>query len=227
MPNTHAIARRIVARATAVEPIVTNYIKGPATHGRLIGLSHAVKQQDRVESKLRRSSSNRTTVNDSLRYTIIFEDAEYHKGVYQFIRTLRLNKSINMKEIRRRNDWGGATGYKGINSTFVKEGLMDEAGSALLYIEVQFHTPRSYDAVKQIHGNYEVMRELDDSDAEKQRLDDIAITVFSEIVVVSLGGAVGADIGSFEWNDTRNRGASRLSSGHAGHIDMRSLPPMQ
>jgi len=103
---------------------------------------------------------------------------------------------------------------------------MDESGSKLLSIEVQFHTPRSFEASQRIHGNYAVMRELDDTDEERARLNAIAISTFSEIQVVSLGGATGAEIESFEWGETY-RGGSLLPARLAAPIAMRSVPPLR
>ena len=44
MPNINAIARRIVARAREVEPIVTKCICQPPILGRVTGLAKVVKE---------------------------------------------------------------------------------------------------------------------------------------------------------------------------------------
>lgn len=222
MPNKSAIASRIVARAHEVKHAVTRTLLTPAIPGQIEGLENCVKTQKSVLGKLNRSRSGRLYVNDSLRFTFVFDKGTYHSGMYRLIRTLK--NEFHMKEVRRRNDWGNNTGYKGINSTFIQKDLWDETGRSLLLVEIQFHTHESYRVTKSVHAGYEVSRELDDNDAEKARLDEIARMAYSEIEVVSLGGGTGEDIEAFEWGDTRVRAMSRLTPEVAGRIEERLLP---
>ncbi len=167
-------AQEISYKASMAEPQVTQLMKTLEENGaRLEGLSHRFKSEDSIARKIiswckysgvseNAIDSYGDAINDSLRYTLILNEATYSQGVYSSLKKL-MDNGYQVDAIN--NLWGNST-YQGLNVT-----LKNSNG---LKIELQFHTDASYLTKESYnHLYYELARSSGASPQERELANQI------------------------------------------------------
>jgi hypothetical protein len=134
---------------------------------RLVGFEHRLKGLDRIKDKVaadveekgRTSTESLSMVKDAVRYTFVYTDEGYHRGVQADIARL---ESRGFDQVERRNTWTDDN-YKGINSRW------RDPDTRQLF-EVQFHTDTSFEAKQLTHCVYERRRAPDTERSELREL---------------------------------------------------------
>lgn len=158
------LAHTIYQRATQVEGRVSHDMQVLAEEqgGKLEGFQYRLKTEESIARKLK--AKNKTSISDSLRYTIVLPDDLYAVQV-QFI--LDAMKAKGYKEVSVENYWGPGDDYQGINTNFVVPG-------SDIVMELQFHTSNSLRLKEEVvHVLYEQFRTLPDSNPGKQMLFNV------------------------------------------------------
>lgn len=157
-------AKDLFLKAKTVELKVTSDIvnAGQQNGGKIVGLVFNLKSQESLARKIEADGLNKP-IRDSLRYTITFEKNEIANGASKTIKELEnagYKRNGDIKNTFRKDET-----YKGINTNFTTpDGLI---------IEVQFHTPESFNVKQNLnHSLYEEQRVLDPSDPKWVELDD-------------------------------------------------------
>jgi hypothetical protein len=140
--------------------------------GRLEGLDHMLKGEDRLKEKIAdvlfveprltaRQAADK--VPDAVRFTLTYSAERYTDGVLADVDRL---KAEGLELIKLKNLWA-ADQYKGINSQWRRP----DTGTRL---EMQFHTPESLEAKELTHEAYERLRrpESETSQSERDDLED-------------------------------------------------------
>ncbi len=158
-------------RAVRAEPAITAKLQGisQSMDVPMTGLDYRIKKDaDRAFEKYAAAreqfSPHEAFPFDVVRYTYVIEPDQYAEKVAELQQTFA-DQGFTEKELR--NSWGNETGYKGVNARYeTAEGQR---------IEIQFHTPESFEAKQATHADYEVERDNTRSegerDAAKQRGD--------------------------------------------------------
>ncbi|MBQ4571400.1 MAG: hypothetical protein IJB21_06875, partial [Bacilli bacterium] len=156
------LAKSLFEKASSIESSITEHMKSFAVNGsKLIGLEHSLKSIESLSRKILSvhlmslKTANVKTLEsiaaneiaDSVRYTLVCDEANYVEQVKQTIQGL-IAKGYQLKVFR--NTWHSNT-YKGVNTNFI-------APDGTVF-ELQFHTDTSY-AVKgeMTHTFYEIIR---------------------------------------------------------------------
>ena len=156
------LAKSLFEKASLIESSITEDMKSFAVNGsKLIGLEHSLKSIESLSRKILSvhlmslKTANVKTLEsiatneiaDSVRYTLVCDEANYVEQVKQTIQGL-IAKGYQLKVFR--NTWHSNT-YKGVNTNFI-------APDGTVF-ELQFHTDTSY-AVKgeMTHTFYEIIR---------------------------------------------------------------------
>jgi hypothetical protein len=172
-------------------------VEGASPDGRLVGLDHMLKGEDRLKEKIAdylrtpgvivRGALER--VPDAVRFTLEYEPDRYAEGVLADVDRL---KAEGFELLKLKNLWR-ADQYKGVNSQWRRP----DTG---LRLEMQFHTPESHEAKELTHPAYERIRSNTASPAEERELDE-----FQRRVNAYLAAPPGTDrIKDIpEWNDDR------------------------
>lgn len=136
--------------------------------GRLAGLDHMLKGEDRLKEKLAeymlapgvtvRGAMDK--VPDAVRFTLTYELDHYAEGVRTDVEHLIAE---GFELLKLKNLWH-AEQYKGINSQWRRP----DTG---LRFEMQFHTPESREAKELTHEAYERLRSKTVSAAEERELE--------------------------------------------------------
>jgi hypothetical protein len=145
-------------------------VEAASPGGRLAGLDHMLKGEDRLKEKIAdylrapgvtvRGALDK--VPDAVRYTLTYDDARgYADGVLADIDGL---KAEGFELIKLKNLWH-AEQYKGINSQWRRP----DTG---LRFEMQFHTPESHEAKELTHQAYERIRSKTAPPAEEGELEE-------------------------------------------------------
>jgi len=152
-------------------------------HGELVAKTerYALKSLDRFQEKLAKLIDRfpgtdpqdlAEGIHDGVRYTFIFDAAEYVDGITES--SARLEEYgydlVEMKPI-----WDSDE-YKGTNSSW-----RDSSGRILF--EVQWHTPESWDAKQKTHDAYEKIDRTTTSIEEVERLRDYQRAVCATVPV--------------------------------------------
>lgn len=165
-PVDHVVGRRLARDAEWAEQHLTPRLR-EVTHElrssvgaghadvELRGLDHALKGQDSLLRKLSTESHQRgvpgplvaTTLNDTVRYTITLPDEAYTGGAVDVVTAMERR---GLRLTAAKNFWGGKR-YQGLNLTF-HDGLTGRP------IELQLHTPESWQATVDTHVDYERFR---------------------------------------------------------------------
>ena len=139
----------------------------------LEGLDFRVKSYDSIEDKISRkvlkygstAEMAKLDINDSLRYTLIVDDATYESQVLSRLAKLK-NQGYSIVDIN--NSWGnlGSPTYQGLNVTLkTQDGLLTE---------LQFHTASSFNVKQTLnHDFYEISRNAASSLEVKKLSDEI------------------------------------------------------
>jgi hypothetical protein len=169
----HAQAKEVIAMARSREEKVTENLgeadRDPSCPGRLVGLEHRLKGEDRLKEKiadlLETGSPDAATeeifraIPDAIRYTFCTETGNYNE-VYWDIKERLQAHGFEMDYSQ--NHWND-TQYKGINTRWITPDGQR--------FEVQFHTPESFHAKEHItHWAYERLRNPLTQDDERQEL---------------------------------------------------------
>ena len=135
----------------------------------LVGLENRLKGEDRLKEKIaerlrydpdlspRQAAAE---VPDAVRFTLAYTEADYTDGVLEDVERLQ---GAGYELMKSKNLWAKDQ-YKGINSQWVRP----ETG---LRLEVQFHTPQSWEAKELTHKAYERLRDPLTSKAEETELE--------------------------------------------------------
>lgn len=177
-----ALAAELYTKAAADEPAVTADMQSMETeYACLTGLEFRLKTRESIARKILleahtleiTTEAAAAAINDALRYTFCIDEARYVETTDSILRRLDA-KGYKIEKVK--NTWGNALLYKGINT---KLRLADG-----LAVEVQFHTPESYDAKEsKTHAYYEILRSEDSTDEEKQMAADKQAEVFGQVPV--------------------------------------------
>ncbi len=159
-------------RAVRAEPAITTKLQdiSDSIDVPMTGLDYRIKKDadrafEKYAKRRKEYSPHEAFPFDVVRYTYVIEPDQYAEKVAQLQQTLA---DQGFTEVAFRNTWGNEAGYMGINGRYeTAEGQR---------IEIQFHTPESFDAKQATHADYEIERDTTRGDAEraaaKQRGDD-------------------------------------------------------
>ncbi|HEX6683758.1 MAG TPA: hypothetical protein VF062_13225 [Candidatus Limnocylindrales bacterium] len=148
----------VYARAERAQPIFDQRmqaIKDGGTSGYggdLAGLDHSLKSQESYETKDARLAEEGREPNDLNRYTFTFPPEHYSQGVQEKYQQLR-DDGFAPIEGTHSDTWQDPS-YKGLNTSW-----RDNNEDSPTYgqpVEVQFHTPDSFQAKEDNHGLYEL-----------------------------------------------------------------------
>ena len=145
---------------------------------RLQGLEHVVKSREslyrKVSERLGQPGAMIETVvpqvNDTVRYTLLADPQRYAGAVLDVIPALHRQQ---LTLVQAKDFWGGPR-YRGLNLTFAD-------GRTGRLVEVQVHTPASWEATVQTHGDYERWRQGSLPDAERARLATAITAVYAQV----------------------------------------------
>jgi hypothetical protein len=167
-PEARAAAERVARQAEKNEEQVTPALRESVmgSGGKLEGLQYRLKTRESLERKIRAKREKFVAagqdlsydevadrIGDSLRYTAVFESADYAEGIQ---RTLGRLGEAGFRPYEVENYWGGMDDYEGLHANLVGP----EGGK----IELQFHTPESLDVKeRRNHPLYEEYRESPDA----------------------------------------------------------------
>ncbi len=135
----------------------------------LVGLEHMLKGEDRLKEKIAERlrynpdlSPRRAVagVPDAVRFTLAYSESDYTDGVLADAERL---KGAGYELLKLKNLWAKDQ-YKGINSQWLRP-------ATGLRLEVQFHTPQSWEAKELTHQAYERLRDPLTSKAEETELE--------------------------------------------------------
>ena len=171
-------AQEVFAKASSSEPSVTASMKKLTDdNATLEGLEFKIKPLDSIEDKIARRMNAgydvaraQSDVYDSLRYTLVVS-GDYQSTVLSKLKMLQ-DDGFEIDYVN--NAWGNLT-YKGLNVT-----LKNSDG---LPVELQFHTPSSFNTKQFInHELYELSRNPSIS-GEVQRISRIIQKINQELYV--------------------------------------------
>jgi hypothetical protein len=169
-PEAVALATSLRERALAVEPTVTNLVKGLVAQsgGELIGLEQRVKSTDSLARKIDLDAEKEfggdkekasASVSDSLRYTMAVGEENYTEGLASTVNALEATGW----QLRVKNFWQSGDPYDGTNIKATKDGVT---------VELQVHTQKSYSVKeKELHNEYQVYREAKDDSVRRSSWD--------------------------------------------------------
>ena len=184
-------AARVHKKAFAAQGNITAQVQGSASDigAELYGLQFNVKEEASLARKiatdfvdegvafpnrLRTVAEVADEVGDSVRYTMVIDEARYNDDVAAAMRDLR-DRGYELTKAPK-NYWrrpNAQNPYNGINANF--------RGPDGVIIEVQFHTPSSLDVKDKIWPYYEKSRQLGIDDIEKKRLVRVAADIADDL----------------------------------------------
>ncbi|GAA2062753.1 hypothetical protein GCM10009801_06130 [Streptomyces albiaxialis] len=187
---------RYLEHARGAERIISTQIREAARRNgaELVGFEHRLKSPDSLKRKVatymkgdeKHPPTNVDTalerVNDAVRYTFVWDDKKYTKGVRGASRDL---VSWQYNSVRWANTWDSKDRYKAINSAW-RDPLRDQK------FEVQFHTPASKAAQEETHKLYEEQRLPGTPPARKAELQREQGRIFAAVPVPEGAGALTA-----------------------------------
>jgi predicted RNA-binding protein len=156
-----ALARGVREKAVAAEPAITKLVQAVADQSgaKLEGLSQRIKSTDSLSRKIDqdaekqyRGDRNKAAeeISDANRYTISVNDNDYADTLKS---TVSAFEETGWK-VRVKNFWQAGDPYDGVNVKAERDGIK---------VEVQVHTPKSYEIKeKALHDVYEVYRKSTD-----------------------------------------------------------------
>jgi hypothetical protein len=156
----YAAVRATATHAAAAEASITPRLQDVVAdlpHGRLIGLEYRLKETESLARKVATKLGDATVrataadvsggMKDVVRYTVEVPTSDYAVEVAQAASGLRAR---GFEVVEWKNTWA-KPGYQGINSFW-----RDRSTGQLL--EIQFHTPESFEAKMTTHELYEQAR---------------------------------------------------------------------
>jgi hypothetical protein len=178
---SNKLAKGIYQRAETSEPKVTETLKTLEMDGaHLEGLKFKLKSTESLTRKILTDSQlkgislgeSASGISDSLRYTLVINEANYAETVESSLIKLQ-NQGYTINKVK--NYWGNKT-YQGINAILTTpEGLK---------MELQFHTNASYYTKEVLnHSYYEIERSLTASLDEAKEANKIMVENQSHVRV--------------------------------------------
>ena len=161
--TARALAKEILARAREVEPAVTQDLKSLEDEAaQLAGLDFRLKGEDSLARKIVSDAHDKevsleeasAAIHDVIRYTFCIEPSKYVDKATEVLGELE-GRGYDVTKFK--NMWANDL-YKGLNTN-----VATPDGTV---VEIQFHTPQSYDVKQQIHEYYEVSRSEDATEEE-------------------------------------------------------------
>lgn len=154
--DANLLANDILVKAKEIEPNTTDFMKSLETNGcHLEGLKYCLKSRESLARKILEDSRIKgvsledaaSSISDSLRYTLVSDEANYTQMVSNSLEQLQ-KKGYVIDKLK--NYWGNDI-YQGINVSMISpEGIK---------IELQFHTDASYYTKENLnHHYYEIAR---------------------------------------------------------------------
>lgn len=177
-----AAADEYLATSRQIEPRITQDMQDLATEhpgARLEGLDYRLKSEDSFYRKLATAIEKEPwtpadellgDMKDSVRYTYVVDPDDYVRSTQAIIDDLADHGYRPFGTLK--NTWDEA-GYQGINSNWI-----DRSGRI---IEVQFHTPDSFDAKMSTHDLYEEARAPGTAPERRAELDRLQDEIFNEV----------------------------------------------
>ena len=156
-----ALARGVREKAVAAEPAITKLVQAVADQSgaKLEGLSERIKSTDSLSRKIDQDAEKQyqgdrnkaaEEISDANRYTISVNDNDYADTLKS---TVSAFEETGWK-VRVKNFWQAGDPYDGVNVKAERDGIK---------VEVQVHTPKSYEIKeKALHDVYEVYRKSTD-----------------------------------------------------------------
>jgi len=188
-----AAAKATRAKAVAAEPQITQDMVDMASKhgGELVGLDYRLKSEKSLARKIDDEKAElggdveatAAKMSDVVRYTAVFDDANYVDGVQASISDLEGQNY----EMRVKNYWQSGDPYQGINVAAVHPGTGQK-------FELQFHTPDSYGKKEPIHQHYETYRTSKDTRTRWKSYNRMVRMAYKIAVpsgaVLSIGGTM-------------------------------------
>jgi SPP1 gp7 family putative phage head morphogenesis protein len=160
-------SERLLDQISKIEPKITSDMQRIAGKNELAGLEFRKKTSESLARKITTDSQIEnislskaaSKINDTLRYTTIFDPDAFEKE-YQGM-TQRLIEG-GYKIVKVKNTWLMNGPYKGVNTVLEKDGIN---------FEMQYHTQESFDLKNgPLHELYEKYRDASTSDQERMKL---------------------------------------------------------
>ena len=177
-------ADQLIIKAWEHESTITQVLQDLSQqfHAQLRGLEHRLKTRSSTIRKLKKIMQEKShkdasglVISDVLRYTFEIKDepaGHYVSSIRKILAALN-KKGYTAKKVK--NYWPKGDNYSGVNMI-----LMDTHNFEW---ELQVHTPESFAEAKRSHDEYEKLRALDTSLAEKQALFDKMAAPWETITV--------------------------------------------
>lgn len=176
----------IYDRHRFIEPLITAEILKTTTKigMKLEGLENSIKTASSIEDKIERQLNGKNNkeeilakMNDIIRYTTIYDNQEpINEKVEEIVMGLeQQGYKLSACDNHFLNTSNG-TGYKGIHLNFISP-----YGKDINPIEIQIHTPESYNAKQKCHEIYEDIRSISTPIQEKTRLLQEAREIFENV----------------------------------------------
>ncbi|MEE1929955.1 ATP nucleotide 3'-pyrophosphokinase [Streptomyces sp. TRM 70351] len=182
--SDNAAVDAFMARARTAEKDISPQIRTVASWSgaELVGFDQRLKSEDSLKRKIATwltADPDQTVhealdgLNDSVRYTLQWEDGAYTDGVRTAAGMLG---AWGHESVRWSNTWKNRTGYKGINAAW-RDPMHGHT------FEVQFHTPASHEAAVATHPLYEEQRLPGTSPERKAELQRQQGRIFAAVPV--------------------------------------------
>lgn len=166
------LAQDVHARAVAHADVITADIQEHlATGAELIGLENRVKTESSLARKIRQDSINKQITAEAAA-SDIFDSVRFTQVSHADRMTADCNRTLNglrgdgYQVVQVKNTWQNTVGnpYQGVN---VK--LRHQSG---LQVEMQFHTPESFEVKTELHGLYDQQKVAVPGSAEWAKIND-------------------------------------------------------
>ena len=176
------LAKKAIAKAKLYVDDSDNLFKELAKKhgGKMEGLAFHLKDEpslirkivtESIENKYNARDVLIQNVKDALRYTMLLDDTIYTKST---LATLEDMKKLGWKSFKVKNTWGKGSGYKGVNTAWA-----NQYGQ---YVELQFHTPKSFKVkMNQAHKIYEEHRLVGTTKKRKDELDAMLVELYKSV----------------------------------------------
>ncbi|MBW1598715.1 ATP nucleotide 3'-pyrophosphokinase [Streptomyces sp. JJ38] len=182
--SQNAAVEAFLNRAAKAEKTISPQIRTVAawTGAELVGFDYRLKSEESTKRKIAtwlKDDPNQTVhealddLNDSVRYTLVWQDGEYTEGAREASHML---VHWGHDSVRWANTWKNRTGYKAINAAW-KDPMWGHK------FEVQLHTPASKWAAELTHPLYEELRLPSTSPERKAELAAEQARIFAAVPV--------------------------------------------
>ncbi len=177
-------AQQLVDRAAKIEPTVTPALVSLAEGlgGEMYKIEHRLKTLKSTKRKLDKEHLEDPSIpiaemelDDTLRYTMRFEDEPAGHYVESVRKVLQALESQGHTVVRLKNYWPQDDNYSGVNGVMKHPSGMEW--------ELQFHTAMSLKVQKDTRAWYEELRKVDTPLERKRELFDLMTDAWSKVPV--------------------------------------------